>query len=182
MQARHKTWLALGSLFFGLSVVPVAHAQVDSLTTTVNLSAVINETLTVLASPATVTFTLIADSTANGSTPITITTTWVLNQTRTSVTLYAYFTDAANALTEPLGINIPAANVRGSVNSGAFTSFSGAGPFSSGGSLTVFTEAISALNAADTRSDTLALQIDTTGLTLASGVYTGFLILQAQAI
>ena len=182
MLARHKTWLILGSLFFALSVVPASRAQVDSLTSAVTLTAVISETLTVVATPATVNFTLAANSTANGSTPISITTNWVLNQTRTSVKLYAYFSNPASALTEPLGINIPASNVKGSVNSGAFTPFSGVSPFAAGGSLMVFTEAISPLNATKTRTDTLTLQVDTTGLTLASGLYTGLLIIQAQAI
>ena len=182
MSGKTTTLFALCVLLVFLSTPPVAKAQLDSLTSTVNLSAVVSETLTVLASPSVVNFTLVANSTASGSTPISITTTWALGQTRTSVSLYAYFSNPSSALTEPLGIDIPSANVRGSVNSGAFTSFTGVSPFSTGGSITVFTESIGVTNVAKTRTDTLALQVNTSGLTLASGIYTGVLVFQAQAI
>jgi hypothetical protein len=46
----------------------------------------------------------------------------------------------------------------------------------------VFSQAILAGNRNAGRSDTLALQIDTTGLGLPAGTYTGVLTIQAQAI
>ena len=66
-----------------------ASAQVNSNTATVNLNAILGESLTIAATPSTVNFTLASGAAANGSAPVTITTSWVLNRTRASVNLYA---------------------------------------------------------------------------------------------
>jgi hypothetical protein len=179
MKLKHKAWTVLGLAALLLAVAPAAHAQVNSNTATVNLNAVMGSSLTVAALPATVNFALVVNGVANGNSPVTITTSWVLNP-GDAVRLYAYFTSAAAALTNGAGNNIPSANVRGSANGGAFTPFTGLSPFAAASSIRVFVEdPVTA--ATRTRTDTLNLQLDTTGLTLPAGTYTGVLVIQAQA-
>ena len=135
-----KLWMILGALALVFVFAPASHAQLNSNVATVNLNAVLGEALTVSAGPATVNFTLVPNGTANGSAPVSITTTWALATTRTNVNLYAYFS-SGNALTDGSGHNIPAANVSGSVNSGPSGPFTGATPFGGNG-MTVFTQAL----------------------------------------
>ena len=139
-------------------------------------------TISVAAMPGLVNFALLPAGPANGDSPITITTTWDLNPSVTSVTLYAYFIDSAAALSSGLGDRIPSGNVYGKVGTGAFTSFTGSGPFGAGGSLTIFSENILGRNRRKTRTDALELRIDTAGLALPAGTYTGTLRLQVQVI
>ena len=175
-----KLWMVLGALALVFVLAPPSHAQLNSNVATVNLNAVLGEALTVSAGPATVNFTLVPNGSANGSAPVSITTTWALSTTRTDISLYAYFS-SANALTDGAGNNIPAANVSGSVNSGAAGPFTGATPFSASGK-TVFTQALASGSYNSNRSDTIDLIIDTTGLGLPSATYTGTLNIEAQAL
>jgi hypothetical protein len=164
--------------------VPASHAQLNSGASTVNLNAPLAESLTVSAGPATVTFALPPTGTANGSAPVTVTTSWALGKTRTSVKLYAYFS-TGNALTDGAGDNIPVANVTGSVNGGPATAFTGATPYGGATGMTVFTQTISALTGPFNAShgpDAIALTISTSGLSLPAATYTGVLNIQAQAI
>jgi hypothetical protein len=63
------------------------------------------------------------------------------------------------------------------------TPFTGASPFSGATALTVVNAlAITNANRNSNRADNLALQIDTTGLGLPSGAYTGVMTIRAQAI
>ncbi len=156
-------------------------AQVNSNTAAVNLAAIMGSSISVSASPALVNFNLAPGGVANGSSTITVTTQWVLRPLQ-NVTLYAYFTSAAGALTDGAGHNIPSSKVSGSPNGGAFTSFTGNSPFAVGSSITIFTERVVGNNRNKIRNDTLGLQIDTSGLGLPSGIYTGVLNLRAQAI
>ena len=111
MKALNKTRLLLGALALTLVMSPVSHAQVNSNNATVTLNASMVEALTVTATPATVNFTLAADIPATGSAPVSITTTWTLAKTRTSVKLYAYFS-TATALTDGANDNIRPATSR----------------------------------------------------------------------
>jgi hypothetical protein len=95
---------------------------------------------------------------------------------------YAYFTTSAAALTDGAGDNIPSANVTGSFNGGAFAAFTGASPFAAGSSITLFNQFIFIFNVTGTRTDSLNLRINTTGLNLPAGTYTGLLHIQAQAL
>jgi hypothetical protein len=182
MKALKKARLVLGALALVLTMSQVSHAQLNSNNATVNLNAVLAESLTVAAGPATVNFTLAANGPANGSAPVSITTTWALGKTRTSVKLYAYFT-SANALTDGAGDNIPTSKVTGSVNAGAAAPFTSATPFGANG-MTVFSSTIGAAGTFNSTHgpDTIALTIDTTGLALPAATYTGVLNIQAQAI
>src|SRR3989454_6589878 len=153
MQTKHKAGLILGVLALLMAVTPASWAQVNSNQATVNLNAVLGESLTVTASPGTVNFTLAASGPSTGSVPVAITTAWALGSSRTKVNLFAYFT-TANALTDGAGHNIPSANVSGSVNSGAFATFTTAGAFSTQ-SLQVFLQALAAGTFNSSRSDNL---------------------------
>ena len=176
----HKLCVTLGALALALAFAPASHAQLNSNVATVNLNAVLGESLTVSAGPATVNFTLVPNGVANGSAPVSVTTTWALAATRTNVALYAYFS-TGNALTDGAGNNIPSSNVGGSVNAGPSGVFTGATPFGANG-MTVFSQAVGVGSYNSNRADTIDLTIDTTGLGLPSATYTGTLNIQAQAI
>ncbi len=166
-----------------------ASAQINSTLANVTLEATSLEVITLAAVPGLVTFELSSQSTSNGSTPVAITTGWVLNLTRTSVSVYAYFDDSTAALSD-LAVpphKIPAANVLGQASTGlptALTGFTQTGPFgSAGGSLKLFAEGITLTNAIKTRVDNLTLQLNLSGLSsLPAGIYTGVLHIQAQAL
>jgi hypothetical protein len=174
-----KLWMTLGALALVFVLAPASHAQLNSNVATVNLNAILAETLTVSAGPATVNFTLVPSGVANGDAPVSITTTWALDPTRTDVNLYAYFS-TGNALTDGGTNNIPAANVGGSVNSGPSGPFTGATPFGANG-MTVFLQPLGGVYNSN-RNDTIDLSIDTSGLGLPSATYTGTLNLQAEAL
>lgn len=163
-------------------LAPRASAQVNSNAAGVFLQAGRAEVIRVAALPGTVNFALSPNGIAGGSSAITITTSWSLIPSVQDVNLYAYFASSAAALTDGLGNNIPPANVLASVNGTAFAPFTGNGAFAVGSSMLVFTERIIGNNKNKTRSDILDMQIDTTGLGLPAGTYTGVLLIQAQAL
>jgi hypothetical protein len=173
---------AVALSLFAIGWATMAEAQVNSNSATVNLTATLPESLTISATPASVNFTLASSGTAAGSSQISITTAWALLATRSSLTLYAFASSSTAALTDGSGDNIPAANLTGSPNGGAFSAFTGNSPFGTGTSLTIFTQAITTGNLNATRTDTLNLSINTTGLSLPVGTYTGVLTIRAQAL
>jgi hypothetical protein len=177
-----KLWITLGALaVIGIFAAP-SHAQLNSNNSSVALNASLAQSLTVLAGPATVSFTLAPSGTSAGSAPVSITTTWSLDTTFTGVTLYAYFS-SANALTDGAGNNIPNTAVLGSVNAGAASAFTTGTPFSGNTGKTVFSQAIGAGNRSGSHGpDTIDLSITTTGLGLPAATYTGTLNIQAQAL
>jgi hypothetical protein len=183
MNGINKLRMMLGTLGLAVIMSQASNAQaLNSNTATVNLNAVLAESLTVSASPATVNFTLAASGTSNGSAPVAITTTWTLGKTRTSMKLFAYFS-STTALTDGAGDNIPTSSVLGSINAGAFAPFTGGtGPFGVN-SIQVFSQVVGAAGTFNsTHSDNVALQINTTGLALPAATYTGTLNIQAQAL
>ena len=118
----------------------------------------------------------------NDFTPIPVATAWELDPRRTAaVALVAYFEQPARALAGPAAV-IPSAAVFGRVPTGGpktFTPFTG-GPVTAGGTLVLFTQAISDANAVGGRSDNLQVRIDLTGTPeLPPGSYTGTLDLLA---
>jgi hypothetical protein len=159
-----------------------ASAQLNSKVANVNLNASLSTAITVTAAPGVVNFALLRSGISIGSAPISITTTWTLPFFIGTVKEYAYFTSAASALADGAGDNIPSANVSGSVNGGAFTALTGASPFAAGSSLAIFNQFIFFFNINATRTDSLNLRIDTTGLNLPAGTYTGVLHIQAQGL
>ncbi|MGH9816707.1 MAG: hypothetical protein ACRD5F_00920 [Candidatus Acidiferrales bacterium] len=187
MKRQLKTWnvwvLCAALLLFAQS----AAAQANSNAAGVNLNAVLNPQLTVNASPATVNFTLPPGGTDTGDSPVTISTRWILpfgySFFFANVSLWAYFTSPAAALSNGAGNNIPAARVSGSLNGGAFAPFTTAGPFSPA-SRQIFSQGVFTIPpfSQGQRTDSLNLQIDTSGLGLPAGIYTGVLVIQARAI
>jgi hypothetical protein len=164
-----------------LAVLP-AHAQLNSNIAGVNLAAGLTTSLTVKASPGLVNFALIPNGIANGSATINVNTSWTLSPIIGVVRTYAYFTSAAAALTDGAGDNIPSSSVSGSIDGGAFTAFTGASPFAAGSSVMLSSTVIFGINVTGNHSDTINMRINTTGLKLPAGNYTGVLSIQAQAI
>lgn len=178
MRSLHKAWAVAGLAALALLAAP-AHAQINSNQAQVQLNAVLAESLTVSATPGLVNFALAGSGVANGDSSVAITTTWVLGASRTNVTVVAYF-NSANALTDGTN-NIPTTNVSGSVNGGGFGPFTNASVFGAN-SIQIRSTAITDANRNSSGNDTIALQIDTTGLGLPAGTYTGTLNIQARAI
>ena len=183
---RNKTLMVLGVVALLLAVAPASRAQLNSNTAVVNLNAVLAESLTVSTGSPTINFAFAAaGGVSNGSGPATIVTTWALTSARTNVSVYAYFVAPAAALTDGAGSNIASSRVQGSVNGGAFGAFTNNTAFGVAHGITVRSTAITAANAnnsAAPASDTLDLRIDTTGLGLPAGTYTGQITVQARAI
>jgi hypothetical protein len=165
-----------------LFAVSPARAQVNSFVGSVNLNATLTTSLTVTASPGLVNFALVPNGTATGSAVINVTTAWTLKPSAGTATTYAYFTSAAAALTDGSGDNIPSSSVNGSVNGGAFGPFTGVSPFAANSSITLSATRILGFNRNSSHSDTLNLNINTTGLALPAGTYAGTLHIQAQAL
>ncbi len=184
--ASHK-WISVSVLFvLGTSA---AVCQLNSNTASVALRATLGESLTVAATPSSVAIPLVAGGTGTGTSPVAITTTWVLSASRTAVTLVGYFSSAAVALTDGATTpdNIPASEVLGQVTTGAptaFTAFTQTAPLGpAGAGLTLFTQALSGSTRTSNRTDNLNLEINLAGQPqLPAGVYTGTLNIQAQAL
>jgi hypothetical protein len=134
----------------------------------------------VSASPGLVTFRLAPRGVAFGSAPVSLTTQWRLRRGNV-MTLYAYFTSPPAALSAGGASNIPSSRVAGTDASGRLLPFTGSGPFSNGGSLTIFQVRIRGGNRRGQRTDAMSLQIDTTGLGLGPGTYSGTLVIHAEA-
>jgi hypothetical protein len=170
------------------SVSSTAFGQLNSTGASVSINATLGESLTVSATPSTLTFDLAPGTRATASTPVVITTAWTVSPSRSAVVLGGFFTTSQAALSDggtPAN-TIPAANIFGQVTTGtptAFTAFTQAaptGPADTG--LILFSQALNNTNRTSTRTDSLNLQIDLTSTPLLpSGSYTGVLTLQAQA-
>jgi hypothetical protein len=166
-----------------------ALCQLNSNTASVALRATLGESLTVAATPSNVAIPLVSGGTAAGTSPVAITTTWVLSANRTSVTLVGYFASATAALTDgaPTPDNIPAAEVLGQVTTGTpttFTAFTQTAPLgTAGAALTLFSQSLSSTNRTANRTDNLNLEINLASQPqLPAGSYTGTLNIQAQAL
>jgi len=185
----HAMLLAGSLALVGTSWFGALGQTITSNAATVALTATVTETLTVAATPATLTFALLPGGVAAASGPVSITTTWVLGSTNTSVELDGYFASATAALTDGAATPflIPSSDVFGQVATGTptiMTAFTGTGALGPAGSgLVLFTQAITDPNRSATRTDALALQVDLTATPqLPAGVYTGTLTIQATAI
>jgi len=180
---------ALFAIGFLVASLSAYGAPLNSNTASVSLSATLAESLTVAATPSSVSFTLVSGGTANGSAPVAVTTAWVLNRNRTSVSLVGYFSSATAALTDggSPAITIPTSEVLGRVTTGTpttYTAFTGSPALApAGAGLGLFTQTITDTNRAANRSDNLDLQINLTAQPqLPAGTYTGTLSIQAQAL
>ncbi len=172
----------------GTSQVLGAQAGLTSNTPTVALSATKAASLTVtINSGATQTLASLTDNSVNNfASPVNITTAWDINPSASAVVVVGYFGTPASALAN--GTNLIASSlVRGRVGAaGAFSAFTGgtvsggaASVGVAGGTLQLFSQAITGANRNSNRTDDLYLQIDLTGQTTVPGTYTGTLNLRA---
>jgi hypothetical protein len=166
--------------------IGVSSAQViNSGAKPIALNATLQEAVSVSLSANAVNFTLTNGSPNNpGSTAITATTSWTLRPNRGALSLYAYFASAASALTNGVGNNIPSSAFSISTNGGAFFALSNTVPFGGANAgLRLSTTPILGNNKTGSRNDVMNFNIDLSGVpTLPSGLYSGTLIIQAQAI
>lgn len=150
------------------------------------LNATLTESLTLSLSASAVNFALAAGSAANaGGTPITAATTWVLKPGRTAITVNAYFANAAAALTDGAGDNIPSSAFFIADNAGASTALTSTVAFGAANAgYQMANVAITSANKNASRTDAMVFNINLTGGTLPqlpAAVYTGTLNIQAQA-
>ena len=178
----------IGAIALGLALATsMASAQaINSGAQTIALNATLAESLTLSLSANAVNFTLAAGSAANaGSTNITATTTWVLKPGRTAVGVYAYFANAASALTDGAGDNIPSSAFTIADNAGAPSALTNSVAFGGANAgLQMANVAITGANKNSSRTDVMAFNINLTGGTLPqlpAATYTGTLNIQAQA-
>lgn len=178
------------SVAAGAVLMPAfARAQISSSSATVTLNASLAEVLTLSATPANVSFTLVNGGAATASAPVVISTNWVLGSGRSAVNVYAWFATPSAALSDggsPANV-IPSSEVYGQVTSGTpttFTAFSQTNTLgSAAGGLQLFSQGITAANRSSSRSDNLSLKIDLTGQPqLPAATYNGTLTLQAQSL
>ena len=185
MNTRKISRITAVALGLALATTMASAQALNSGAQTIALNATLAESLTLSLSANAVNFTLAAGAAANpGSTNITATTTWALKPGRTAVGVYAYFANAAAALTDGAGNNIP---------SSAFFIADNAGRVdrpdqqrlrsaSASGGWQMANVAITGANKSGTRSDVMAFNINLTGVQIPAANYTGTLNIQAQAI
>ncbi len=156
-------------------------AQVNSNIAGVNLAAIMRDSVSVSASPGVVNFALSANGIAPGSATVVVNTAWVLRRA-TTITTYGFFSSSTSALTNGSGKNIPSSSVSGSVNGGAFQTFTQACRFSANTCLQIFTQRVRRAQLRGVNNTNLKLQISTVGLALPPGTYTGVLHIEARAL
>ncbi len=185
-----KLMLVAGLLTLASPGVFAAPA-LTSTTSTVALTATMPESLSISLDKNAVSFDLASGGKAVGDTPVTITTSWILKNSRQNVRLTGYFSNPTAALTDSgsPAVNIPSSEVFGAVGTGssswtAFTQAADAGNVGvAGGSLTLLTQPISTSNYNSSATTVLNLEIDLTSQgQLPAGTYTGTLNLQADAL
>ncbi|MFN8668284.1 MAG: hypothetical protein U0164_13995 [Gemmatimonadaceae bacterium] len=165
-----------------------AQSGLLSNTATVTINATKQAALSIaINSGGTQTMSNLSDNAVNSfATPVNITTTWDINPSAASVALVGYFSSPTQALANGTDY-IASSLVKGRIGtSGVFNPFSGAvvtGGASSvgvaGGTLSLFSQAITGANKKSSRTDDLYLQIDLTGQSVTAGTYTGTLNLRA---
>ncbi len=176
-----------------LTISPAAFAgtgpALHSSTASAALNATMKEPLKVVQAAPSVTFELQPQTIVVGNQPVTITTSWNLNASRTKVVLNAFFSDPANALTASDGngdISIPSAEIFGRSATGAPATYAAfARPTPNGpsnGGFEIFSQSLAAgVNDLGSRTDSVELRIDLRNHPrLSAGHYHGVLTLIAQ--
>lgn len=136
------------------------------------------------ATPATVTFNLVSGGIASASSPISITSSGSALGLLSTMRLYAYFS-STNALVSSAGDAITTSSIQGKFPTGligSLTAFTQTTPLSGPSGLLLLED----INLLDLllggRTDSLTMQIDLTNQPqLPAGTYSGTLVLQAQA-
>jgi hypothetical protein len=172
----------------GLLTVVASLAQgqvINSGARPIALNATLSEGLSLSLSANAVNFALTGGSANNpGSTSITATTSWTLRPNRGSLSVYAFFSSSAAALTDGAGNNIPSSAFSISNNGGAFLALVNTVPFGGANAGRLLSNTpILGNNKTGTRTDLMLFNINLTGVpNLPGGTYTGILTIQAQAI
>ncbi|MBL8958793.1 MAG: hypothetical protein JNJ98_02990, partial [Gemmatimonadetes bacterium] len=177
-----------GLLAAAFATTARAQSGIVSNTPTVALSASKVASLTVtINSGATQSLASITDNAVNNfASPVNITTAWDINPSASAVVLVGYFNTPASALQNGT-FNIASSLVKARLGtSGVFNPFTGGvvtgGSTNigvAGGTLQLFSQAITGANRNSNRTDDLYLQLDLTGQTTVPGTYTGTLNLRA---
>jgi hypothetical protein len=148
----------------------------------------LGDTITVAATPANITFALLAGGVTAGSGPVSIITTWSGINLLASMSLYATLGSSTAALSggTPVVNNIPSRQVYGSDPSGSIvtsmTPFTGTNPINGSTASLLIWKLTSILSLGGSHTDSLSLQIDLTSQPqLPAATYTGTLTLQVQA-
>jgi hypothetical protein len=187
MNKLHAIWQAVGVMAL-ITEVASAQSGLLSNTATVTITATKQTSLTVsINSGGTQTLASLTDNAINTFVaPVNITTAWDINPSAAAVVLVGYFTTPAQALAN--GTNFLASSLmRGRLGlAGAFNPFSGGvvnGGASTvgvaGGTLQLFSQAITGANRNSSRTDDLYLQLNLVGQTTVPGTYAGTLNLRA---
>ena len=152
---------------------------------TITLQAVLNDSISVSLSSSAVNFNLTQGGVNNpGNVGVTATTSWLLKPSVGNVTVYAFFSNSASALTDGAGNNIPSADFQLSNNAGPFTALTSTVPFGGANAgMLVSQTKILGNNRTGSHTDVMNFNINLTTLpNLPAGLYTGTLTIQAQAI
>jgi hypothetical protein len=178
-------WAALAGFAITLPA-SMASAQLNSTAQAITLNAKLNESLTVTLTANAVNFTLSAGSATNpGSANITATTAWTLAAGRGNVNVFAYFSSATAALSDPAGDNIPSSAFFIADNAGPSTALTSTVAFGGANAgLQLANVPITITNRSSSHTDAMAFNINLTGGTLPqlpANTYTGTLNIQAQA-
>lgn len=183
---RPKRLLGLFVVAILAGVPSPAAAQLNSNESSVTLSAQLLESLTVSVLPGLVNFSLTSGSATNaGNTSVAVTTNWALALTRDTVKLYAYFSSASAALVHTSitnTVDIPSSRIEVSVNGGANMPLNQTVAFGAANAgRELYSQALTVVNIAGGRVDTIALNINLSSFVLPADIYTGTLRLRAQA-
>lgn len=154
----------------------------------VTLQASVLESISLVVLNPVIAFGVVTPGSATNAAPLnqalSITTAWTLSAGETTK-LYAYFDSASSAMTGLLlGDSIPTSSVIASLNGGSAQSFTQTSPFTTGATaLQLYSVGINAGNALLTgRTDSLALTLNLSGISLHPDTYTGIMHLQAQVL
>jgi hypothetical protein len=165
-------------------VLPANAQAIVSSTSTVQLSYVVGESISVAGAPPSLVF---AGSPIPTTGSLTITTSWVLAPTRVRLDTNLFFATPTAALTNGGGSNIPSSEVFANINGGNYSACN-TNPASdvasvavTGGTCNVgFGGTVATLGVTGTHTDVFILQLQGFG-TLNAGTYTGQLNIVAGA-
>lgn len=163
--------------------VSQSHAQTSSNAAAVTMTFPVNSSLTVAATPGSITFTSIDAKDATASGPISVVTTWNLTAGVHNVFTAAYFASATAALTDGT-INIPTSDVFASIDSGtaaACTLTNVNVPASLTGATCPQVFQGTDVTAQGTSTDTVLLSLTSPTNFAASAGYAGTITISAQA-
>jgi hypothetical protein len=180
--------LKLAGALFVLGFASVLSAQLNSGSQAITVTASTAESISIaINSGGTVHFAIPGPvGSSAGSVVPSWTTSWVLNSSRTSVKVYAYFIGSV-ALTGTNPSNtIPGAAFLGQANGGSATPFNSGAVTAvtpAGAGMLVSTTAITGANLTSSKTDSLAMTLAGLGVNTpyVTDTYTGVLNIQAQA-